>query len=91
MNILMVLDVEFPADTRIEKEIEALQEVGHTVTLLCYSPLGRKGPDTFKHIKLIRYPISKLQFKFKAISLLLPVYFNFWKRIWREKLMILLS
>lgn len=80
MNILMVLDEEFPPDGRVEREIHILQEAGHTVHLLCYSLSGQSGPEIVNDVHVIRVPISKLTYKFKALALMFPVYFNFWKK-----------
>jgi glycosyltransferase involved in cell wall biosynthesis len=81
MKILMVLDEEFPPDGRVEREIEVLMNAGHKVILLCYSRTGQKGPDEVGPIKVIRHPISKVQYKFKALAMLFPFYFNYWKRV----------
>jgi glycosyltransferase involved in cell wall biosynthesis len=81
MNILMVLDEEFPPDNRVEKEIEVLMQSGHELTLLCYSRKGMSGLEMVRGIKVIRQPISKIQYKLKALALLVPFYFNYWKNI----------
>lgn len=76
----MILDEEYPPDVRVEKEIRALQDVGHVVHLLCYSLNGLTGTETLSGIEIHRIPISKLNYKFKALALLFPFYFSFWKK-----------
>ena len=42
MNILMVLDHEYPEDIRVKKEIQTLIKVGHNVDLACITQKNRK-------------------------------------------------
>lgn len=76
----MVLDEEFPPDARVEKEIEVLMNAGHKVTILCYSRSGQEGPEKVGNISVVRNSISKFQYKFKALALLFPFYFNYWEK-----------
>ena len=80
MKILMVLDEEYPPDVRVEKEMKALQAAGHTVHLLCYTRSDQPLTEDLKGIAVIRVKISPLQYKMKALALLLPFYFSFWIR-----------
>ncbi len=41
----------------------------------------KKGLKILTTLRIVRHPISKFQYKFKALALLLPFYFNYWKRI----------
>ncbi len=76
----MVLDEEYPPDVRVEKEMKALQAAGHTIHLLCYTRTGQPLREHLKGIDVFRVKISSLQYKLKALALLLPFYFSFWKR-----------
>lgn len=78
MNVLMVLDEEFPPDIRVENEAEALIKDGHSVTLACYTRKKLTEKETYKGIDIVRFPITDLLYKLKALSLSVPYYFNFW-------------
>jgi glycosyltransferase involved in cell wall biosynthesis len=80
MNILMVLDEEFPPDVRVENEIKTLAEAGHQITLISYTRQDKAREDSFETTRIIRIPISTITYKLKALALLTPSYFNFWKR-----------
>jgi len=86
MNILMVLDEEFPPDGRVEREIHILQEAGYTVHLLCYSLSGKSGLEKVHGIDVFYVPISRMDYKFKALALLLPFYFRFWTKNLNQQL-----
>jgi len=86
MNILMVLDEEFPPDGRVEREIHILQKAGHTLHLLCYSLSQKSGLEKVGGIDVFYVPISKADYKFKALALLLPFYFRFWTKNLRKQL-----
>jgi hypothetical protein len=60
MRILMILDHEFPPDTRVENEIEALINSGNEVHIACYTREKRKSEDTFLGAIIHRKQISKL-------------------------------
>ena len=79
MKILMILDEEFPPDVRVEKEIRALEKDGHQIHLLAYTRKYQALTDSYNSVKVKRIVISKLMYKFKALALVLPFYFNFWK------------
>ncbi|MDZ7741829.1 MAG: glycosyltransferase family 4 protein [Bacteroidota bacterium] len=76
----MVLDEEFPPDLRVEREALSLIHSGHHVDLLCYTRTNKKTTEQYKGISIYRVPISRLKYKFKALSLSFPLYFNFWKK-----------
>ncbi len=80
MNILMVLEKEFPPDERVEKEAYSLSVLGNNIIIACYTFKDRPLTEDFNYFKVIRRPISKLIYKSSAASLLLPFYFRFWKR-----------
>jgi len=80
MNILMVLEKEFPPDERVEKEAYSLSLAGNKIIIACYTFTDKPGIEDFNYFKVIRKPISKLIYKSSAASLLLPFYFRFWKK-----------
>lgn len=80
MNILMVLDEEFPPDVRVEKEITVLKDNGHNVHLLCYDRRGLPQHEKINGYEIFRVPVSGTMYKFKALALLFPFYFRFWKK-----------
>jgi len=80
MNILMVLEKEFPPDERVEKEAYSLSLAGNRIIIACYTLTDKPRIEDFKYFKVIRKPISKLIYKSSAASLLLPFYFRFWKK-----------
>ncbi|MFA5327845.1 MAG: glycosyltransferase family 4 protein [Prolixibacteraceae bacterium] len=80
MNILMVLEGEFPPDERVEKEAISLISDGHQVSIVCYTRTGKPAKEMYKGIRLYRMPISKIFFKLSAACLVFPVYFYLWRR-----------
>jgi glycosyltransferase involved in cell wall biosynthesis len=55
MNILMVLpDIDFPPDIRVEKEARALLSAGHKLSILCSSIKSRPNIETWNGIKIHR-------------------------------------
>jgi glycosyltransferase involved in cell wall biosynthesis len=79
MNILMILESSFPPDERVENEISQLTSNGHKITLVCFNNIRLYQVEKLDKLTIIRLPISKTIYKFSALALLLPVYFNFWK------------
>jgi glycosyltransferase involved in cell wall biosynthesis len=80
MNILMVLEREFPPDERVEKEAYSLSLAGNKIIIACYTLRNKLREEDFNYFRVIRKPISKLIYKSSAASLLLPFYFRFWKK-----------
>jgi len=80
-KIGMLLDGEFPPDTRIENEMRSLAEAGYDVHLLCYdfSGANKKTENFDDRITIHRIKVSS-QFhkKFNPLALVLPFYFSFW-------------
>ncbi len=74
----MVLDHEFPADIRVEKEIQTLIFAGHAVDLACYTQKNRKHVEEAIGFKILRKSISKFILKTSVGALKFPFYFNFW-------------
>jgi len=80
MNILMVLEREFPPDNRVEKEAYSLSLAGNKIIIACYTLTNKPSIEDFNYYRVIRKPISKLIYKSSAASLLIPFYFRFWKK-----------
>lgn len=80
MNILMVLEKEFPPDERVEKEAYSLSLEGNNIIIACYTFRNKTIIEDYDYFKVIRKTISKLIYKSSAASLLIPFYFRFWKK-----------
>lgn len=81
MNILMVLESEFPPDIRVENEAQSLIEAGHRVIIACYTRRKKKAFKNFNdNIKIYRKKISLFTYKSSVGCLKFPFYFNFWRR-----------
>ena len=77
----MILTSFFPPDSRVEKEAASLANEGHEVHILCYSKLNQKKVEIFKYYTVHRINCSKFFInKLSAIALLVPFFFNKWKR-----------
>ena len=81
MKILMLLEHEFPGDVRVDREVESLSKAGVEVDVAIYTTKS-KGRNVAKYEwgNVISKGISKTTFKFSALSLTFPYYFNFWKK-----------
>jgi glycosyltransferase involved in cell wall biosynthesis len=86
MKILMVLDEEFPPDVRVEKEAFSLRDQGHKLDILCYSLTKKADHEEYFGIEIYRKFISRLTYKFKALSLSFPFYFNFWRKALKQQI-----
>jgi glycosyltransferase involved in cell wall biosynthesis len=80
MNILMVLEKEFPPDERVEKEAYSLSLAGNKIIIACFTFTNKPSAEDFKYYRVIRKPIPKLIYKSSAAILLIPFYFRYWKR-----------
>lgn len=78
MNVLMVLEHEYPEDERVTKEIKTLQTNGHNVSLACITEKGSTRYEVYKGIEIYRNSISKFRAKTSVGALKFPFYFNFW-------------
>ncbi|MFO7863907.1 MAG: glycosyltransferase [Salinivirgaceae bacterium] len=86
MNILMLLEKEFPHDVRVEKEIDTLIKAGHSVSI---ATIARK--QSFEKVEILasgcqvfRRNISSIVFKSSVGCLKFPFYFNFWRQYIRD-------
>jgi glycosyltransferase involved in cell wall biosynthesis len=81
MNILMILDGEFPTDDRVEKEALSLLSEGNKVYLLCLNWGKFAKSENYKGIEIVRININKsLRNKLQATYLILPFYRMIWKK-----------
>ncbi len=80
MNILMILDHEFPPDIRVENEIEALTSQGHHIHVACYTLTKRTTEEKNNSVTIHRKKISELVYKSSVGALKFPFYFNFWRK-----------
>ncbi len=83
MNILMVLERDFPPDLRVENEIKGLIEQNHQVVLACYSQKQEENlvVSDWNGCKVYKNKISKLTYKSSIGVLKFPGYFRFWKKL----------
>jgi glycosyltransferase involved in cell wall biosynthesis len=81
MNVLMILDGEFPPDERVEKEAVSLIKAGNRVSLLCLNYGDHKDPEEYNGISINRIKIKKsLRNKLQATYLIFPFYRLLWRR-----------
>lgn len=83
MKILMVLESDFPPDTRVENEIMSLRGEGHELHIACYS-----HKEEFQIPQGLPYQIHKTYippFVYKASVGILKsgIYFSFWRKFLR--------
>ena len=84
MKILMVLEVDFPPDIRVENEVTSLTDAGHEVIMACYS---KKHPEAITHwrgCKIYKRQISEFTYKSSVGALRVPFYFHFWRKFLEE-------
>lgn len=80
MKILMILESEFPPDVRVENEMLALTEAGHTVHLACSSRKNRPDHEQIGSSIIHRKAMSGFIYKSSVGCLKFPFYFNFWRK-----------
>jgi|WetSurMetagenome_2_1015567.scaffolds.fasta_scaffold20526_2 glycosyltransferase involved in cell wall biosynthesis len=80
MKILMVLESKFPPDKRVEKEMIALSEVGHEISLACSGREGHTEENKWGKSVIFRKRMSTVIYKSSVGCLKFPFYFNFWKK-----------
>jgi glycosyltransferase involved in cell wall biosynthesis len=81
MNILMLLDREFPPDIRVENEALSLLKEGHAVHVLSYNFHDLVEFQDYKGIQVHRFGIHEQVAK-KSLGLihLLPYYYKIWEK-----------
>lgn len=80
MRVLMLLEHKFPGDVRVDREVDSLHKAGVRVDVAIYN--RNKSGDSIINYKwgnVYQKYLSKLNFKFSALALSFPFYFNFWE------------
>jgi len=77
----MVLESDFPPDSRVEKEAISLFEQGHEIHIICYSnerlpEFELKDKFTIHRIKFSGF----FRYKISVLALVLPFYFIKWRK-----------
>jgi glycosyltransferase involved in cell wall biosynthesis len=81
MNILMILDGEFPPDERVEKEALSLISAGNRLFIICLNYGKQKDSENYRGIEIIRIRINKsLRNKMQALYLIFPLYSILWTK-----------
>lgn len=80
MRIGMILDNEFTGDLRVENEVTALQNAGHSVFILCLNFGTKKDHENFQGAKIFRISIPKF-IKKKLVGLNNTI-FNLYPIFW---------
>ena len=77
----MLLEHEFPGDVRVDREVESLFNAGINVDVaICSRKNKGQNITEYKWGNVISKNINKFIFKFSALSLSFPFYFNFWRK-----------
>ena len=76
MKIGMILDEQFPPDSRVENEALTLIENGHQVFLFCLSYDGISSEEVINGIQVRRYASSNFEYKLSALAYTVPFYSN---------------
>ncbi len=80
MNILMLLEYNFPGDVRVDREVESLNKAGLNIDVaICTKNPQLQKERKFEWGTVYSKYISKSVFKFSALALSFPFYFNFWE------------
>lgn len=84
MNILMLLEHDFPGDVRVDKEVQSLHIAGHNV-IVASSTSSLKPPiEKLDNCFVYRKKISPFIKKSSVGALKFPFYFNFWRSFINE-------
>lgn len=84
MRILMLLERDFPPDERVEKEIASLIKQGFFIDIATYTFSNKAPVEKHNGYTIYRRDISKFYYKLSAAALILPFYFNFWRKFIAE-------
>lgn len=76
MKIGMILDQQFPPDSRVENEASTLIDEGHQVFLFCLSYDGISSEEVVNKMEVRRYASSTLEYKLSALAYTVPFYTN---------------
>ncbi|MCB0280680.1 MAG: glycosyltransferase [Calditrichaeota bacterium] len=79
MNVLMLLDQQFPPDERVMKEAITLSAIGHIIHILCVTYSKQKKYEVIEdvHVHRFYYPVS-FHKKLTATYLVQPFHFFIW-------------
>jgi glycosyltransferase involved in cell wall biosynthesis len=80
MKVLMILERDFPADDRVEKEAVSLIRAGHQIDLICFTMNGTDRKENYKGITVYKKRISNFTYRSSVGALRLPFYFSFWNK-----------
>lgn len=80
MKILMLLESNFPPDTRVENEINALLESGHEVHMACVKTKRDSREKKFGKTIIHRMGLNELARKSSVAALSFPLYFKVWRK-----------
>jgi len=80
MRILMLLESNFPPDTRVENEINALLEAGHEVHMACTKTKRDTSEKSFGQLVFHRLELNEIQRKSSVGALVFPLYFSIWRK-----------
>jgi glycosyltransferase involved in cell wall biosynthesis len=74
LRIGMILDTDFPPDSRVENEALSLIEAGFEVYLFSLSFEKTRKNENIRGINVVRYPASKITYKLSALAYSTPLY-----------------
>ena len=80
MKILMLLENNFPPDTRVENEINALLAAGHEVHMACTKTRRNTTEKGFGQVVFHRLVLNEFQRKSSVGALVFPLYFRIWRK-----------
>lgn len=76
----MILENDYPPDTRVENEIKILNSAGFKISLICPTKnKSRTGIHKKENCKIFRFYINNFQYKSGVGKLKFPFYFNVFK------------
>ena len=80
MKILMVIENDFPPDTRVENEIETLIMNNYEVHIASITRQNKAKVDFFNKAIIHKKKISSFTLKSSVGAMISPHYFNFWRK-----------
>lgn len=81
MEILMIVESDFPPDIRVENEIKTLTSAGHTITLICPTQeKSRAGLSDIKNVSVHRFFMNSFIYKTGVGQLKFPFYYNAFRK-----------
>lgn len=87
MNVLMILETDFPPDIRVENEIKALAKTGLSLTVICPTKVEERiGSFNIGGVDVQRFYMNSLKYKTGVGQLKFPFYYHFFKKSITHKL-----